>query len=479
MRVRFPFDAARVHQKSSHVKGTARPELNVRPHSGSSTVRRRSWRRSWKRVLLTLLGLTVLVGGALGHAAYRASRKPPTSRLALDAFYPEMPADSRHHYVNLPLDSGDPSSALFRGFYILSPRFQSGASVVFFLTDGQMELVGPNPDFSFFEAELPGLSYVLIGHRGHSPTLFPEVYPAGKVDLRRAVRLYGSAQRVEDIERVRRDMVEQRLLPPDGRIMIFAASGAGVLAQQYLQRYGDHVSRVLLASTGAPDLAREKGWDYARRFAEFDSSAAADLGKVLSTRSVSPSSLTYLLFQLGRKGNEGRVTQRTVLRGLLGANPFPYVWYRMHPSLSWLLSSTILDTPAADAAKVRMYELLGADLQRYGSTSRPDVSLMYTWTATLLQEYLTEDVAVPELRIDRSRYQGDVLVVSGLDDVVFSPEIGKAIANAYPHGRFVVVRGGHRLEQDREYQRAIRTAFFVHGLHAPRTEGLLASPPVS
>ena len=439
-------------------------------------MKRRSWRRVSTRVLLTLLGLTALVGGSVGHAAYRASRKPPISRLALGAYYPEMPADTRHHYLNFPLDYGDSSSALFRGFYILSPHFQSDAPVVFFLTDGQMELVGPSPDFSFFEAELPGLSYVLIGHRGHSPTLFPEVYAAGKIDLRRAMSLYGSAQRVEDIERVRRDMVTQRLLPPDGRIMIFAASGAGVLAQQYLQRYGDHVSRVLLASTGAPDLAREHGWDYARRFADFDSSAAADLGRVLRTRSVSPASLTYLLFQLGRERSEGRVAQRKVIRGLLGHNPFPYVWYWLHPSLSWLLSSIILDTPAGDAAKVRMYELLGADLQRYGTTSRPDASLMYTWTSKLLEEYLAAEVAVPELRIDRSRYQGEVLVISGLDDVVFSPEIGEAIANAYPHGHFVVVRGGHRLEQDRGYHSAIRTAFFVRGLHAPRTEALLASP---
>ncbi len=147
-------------------------------------MKRRSWRRSLTRVLLTLLGLTALVGGSVGYAAFRAIRKPPISRLALGAFYPEMPANARHRYLNFPLDYEDSSSALFRAFYILSPHFQSGASVVFFLTDGQMELVGPTPDFSFFEAELPGLSYVLIGHRGHSPTLFPEVYPAGKVDLR-------------------------------------------------------------------------------------------------------------------------------------------------------------------------------------------------------------------------------------------------------------------------------------------------------
>jgi pimeloyl-ACP methyl ester carboxylesterase len=429
------------------------------------------------RVLLVLLGLAALVGGSLGYVGYRASQTPPISRLALGAYYSEMPPDARHHYLNLPLDYRNSASALFRDFYLLSPHFQPGGPVVFFFTDGQMELVRPDSDFSFFEAQLPGLSYVLIGHRGHSPTLFPEVYPTGKADLRSAMNLYGSAQRVEDIERVRRDMVEQRLLPPDGRIMIFAASGAGVLAQQYLQRYGDHVSRVMLASTGAPDLAHERGWDYARRFSELDPTSAAALTEVMRTRSVSPASLTYLLFQLGRDGKDGRATQQRVIQGLRGHNPFPYVWYRLHPSLSWELSRTILNTPAADAAKVRMYELLGADLRRYVTTPRREVSLTCTWMSEVLAEYLAADVAVPELGIDRSRYRGEVLVISGLDDIVFSPAIGKAIAGAYPDGRFLAVRGGHRLEQDRGYHAAIRTAFFVQGLHAPGTEALLVAPP--
>jgi len=436
-----------------------------------------SWRHFAPRALVALFGLAGLVGGCLAYAAYRESRTPPASRLALDATYSAMPPDARHRYLNLPLDYGDSASALFRDFYIVSPHFQAGGPVVFFLTDGQMELVSPSPDFEFFEAELPGLSYVLIGHRGHAPTLFPEVYQNGKADLRRAMNLYGSAQRVEDIERVRRDMVQQRMLPPDGRIMIFAASGAGVLAQQYLDRYGDHVSRVLLASTGAPDLARERGWDYARSFAEFDSASAAALGEVIRTRAVSPASLTYLLFQLGREGTNGRVAQRRVLRGLLGHNTLPCFWYWMHPSLNWSLGSFILRAPAADAAKVRMYELLGADLQRYGTAPRPGASLMYPWTSRLLAGYLAGNVAVPELRIDRSRYKGEVLVISGLDDVVFAPGIGKAIAAAYPDGRFLVVRGGHRLEQDRGYQTAVRSAFFVHGLHAPDTEALLAARP--
>jgi pimeloyl-ACP methyl ester carboxylesterase len=428
---------------------------------------------------VSLLGLAVLVGGWLGYDAWHASRTAPSSRLALDATYPEMPPDARHRYLNLPLDHLNPAGARFRDFYLLSPNFQPGGPVVFFLTDGQMELVSPDSDFAFFEAQLPGLPYVLIGHRGHSPTLFPEVYPAGRVDLRRAMNLYGSTQRVEDIEHVRLDMVRQGLLAPDGRIMIFAASGAGVLAQQYLQRYGDHVSRVLLASTGAPDLARDRGWDYARRYADLDPASAKALADVMRTRSVSPPSLTYLLFQLGREGQDGFAAQQRVIRGLLAHNPFPYLWYRLHPSLSWPLSRTLLNTPAADATKVRMYELLGRDLRRNATTSHEDVSLMYPWAAEVLADYLSADVPVPELRLDRSRFRGEVLVVTGLDDVVFAPEVGEAIAGAYPDGRFLAVRGGHRLERDRDYHMAVRAAFFGHGLHASETEALLAAPPAS
>ena len=430
-----------------------------------------------RRALLALLALAAVTAGLAGLAALRKRQRPPASRLALDATYPGMPEDARHRYLNFPLDHGDSSHGSFRGFYVLSPHFEPGAPVVFFLTDGQMELVGPDPDFAFFEAEVPRLSYVLIGHRGHAPTLFPEVYRGGKVDLERAVRLYGSAQRVEDVERVRRDMVEQRLLPPDGRIMLFGASGAGVLAQQYLQRYGDHVARVLLATTGAPDLARDRGWDYARSFADFDSSLAAASGAVLRTWRIAPATLAWLLFQLGRQGADARVAQRRVLEGLLDHNPLPYLWYRLHPSLNWWLANTMLDAPAADAAKVRMYELLGADLRRHGPSPRPEVSPLYAWSAPLLSEYLVAGVTTPDLRIDRSRYRGEVLVVSGLDDVVFSPDIGRVIAEAYSGGQFLAVPGGHRLERDRAYHRALRTAFFLEGLRTPRTQALLAHPP--
>ncbi|MBI1764871.1 MAG: hypothetical protein HYR56_25965 [Acidobacteria bacterium] len=429
--------------------------------------------RRWRtRILYTLLTV-VLAGACWGYLTYRTQMKPPTTRLALDAVYPAMPPDARHYYLNLPLDYAEANSGQFRAFYLLSPNFQPNGPIVFFFTDGQMELVSPAPDYAFFEAQVPGVSYVLIGHRGHSPTLFPEVYPQGKTDLPRAMKLYGSWQRVEDIERVRRDMLAQGLLPPESKIMIFAASGAGVLAQQYLHRYGEHVSRVLLATTGAPDLAHARGWAYARDFAELNPALAATLNELWATTSVNQASLAYLLFQLGRTGQAGLTAQQRVIQGLHNGNSLLYAWYWLRPQLNWPLCQTLLSAPAADAAKVRMYELLGAELQ----PAKPTGPLLYRWSREILADYLAQNIALPDLQLERRQFNGEVLVVAGWQDVVFSPAIGRVIAEAYPDGRFLAVRGGHRLELDADYHRALRAAFFQQGLHAAATTTLLANPP--
>lgn len=430
----------------------------------------------WKWIVIALLVLG-LAGGAWGYRTLGDTQAAPRTRLALNAVYPDMPADARHRYLALPLDHADPGLGSYRAFYILSPHFDPKGPVVFFVTDGQMELVDTKVDFAFFDAQVPGVSYVLVGHRGHSPTLFPEVYRGGKTDLAAAMRLYGSWQQVEDIEAVRQDMLRAGLLPADGRIMLFGASGAGMLAQQYLHRHGRHVSRALLATTGAPDLARTKGWTFARALAELDPATSAALDRGARDGGGLSPGLAYMLFQLGRRGRAGLDLFHEVVRDS-GSRATPaYAWYWLHPGLNWPLGSRLMDMPAADAAKVRMFELMGADLRAYAGGRKTGAPLLYAWSAEILRDYLAAGVAPPDLQLDRARYQGEVLVVSGADDIVFSPAIGQAIAAAYPDGRFVLVRGGHRLERDRDYQRALRGAFFRQGLHAPGTGALLDRPP--
>ncbi|WP_296952980.1 hypothetical protein [uncultured Massilia sp.] len=443
-----------------------------------------------KRIALVLCLLAAL-GAAVGHAMLSSLQAVPATRLAPDAAYPDMPADVRHRYLTVPLDHAAPARGVYRAYYLLGKGFDPAGPVVFFLTDGQMELVSPDADASFFDAQLPGLSYVLVGHRGHGPAQFPEVYRGGRTDVAAAMNLYGSWQQVEDIERVRQDMAAHGLLPPDGRIMLFGASGAGMLVQQYLHRHGGHVSRALLATTGAPDLARLGGRSFARRLDEFDPRTAAALARRGAAGGVAPD-LAYMLFQLGRQGAAGLARYADIVPDTGSAAPLAYAWHWLHPSLNWPLARSLMDAPAADAVKVRMVELMGADLKARaggsaggsaGSSSGGNAGgsagepLPYAWSAQVLADFMAADAPLPDLRLDRARFRGEVLVVAGAQDVVFSPAIGAAIATAYPDGRFLLVRGGHRLERDPAYQHALRRAFFRHGLHAPQTRALLAAPP--
>ena len=424
--------------------------------------------RKRRPVLLVIIALIVVAGGWI---AWTWAHVAPKERLEAGAEYPDMPADAHHHYIDLPLDHADPAGPRYRGFYILSANFDAHGPVVFLLTDGQMELVHPGIDMAFFDMQLSGVAYVLIGHRGHKPAQFPEVYPGGSLDIAAAMKFYGSWQQVEDIEAVRQEMVRKQLLPEDGRIMLFGASGAGVLAQQYIARHGEHVSRAMLVTTGAPDLSRRLSRTYARPLRELDQDAAAHL----SHAGPDPAR-AWLAFQLSRSGAAGLDTLRSVAAADAGGNPLPRIWQSLHPSRNWTIARLAMTMPAADAAKVRMYELMGSDLRaRVGDDDVP----LYRWSATVLGSFLSGKVLPPGLELDRSRYAGEVLVVSAEGDAVFSPTVGQAIASSYPNAAYLLVRGGHRLELDRPYHNALRATFFRRGLQAPEVRQLLAQAPRS
>ena len=126
--------------------------------------------------------------------------------------------------------------------------------------------------------------------------------------------LYGSDQQVEDIEAVRRDLERSGDLPSGGRVALFGASGAGVLAQQYLAKYGRHVTRAILQVTGAPDLARSRGESFSPAFAEFHPEGAALLRACLRDGDGDTAGLSYVLYQLARGRPDGRQAQHEILQ---------------------------------------------------------------------------------------------------------------------------------------------------------------------
>ncbi|MDQ1253819.1 MAG: hypothetical protein QG646_3008, partial [Euryarchaeota archaeon] len=84
-----------------------------------------------KAKLFIFLILTILAAGLVyGLYEYREFTAVPTGRLAAGSYYPEMPPDSHHYYLQLPIEHNNPELSNFTGFYILSPNFKPGGEVI-------------------------------------------------------------------------------------------------------------------------------------------------------------------------------------------------------------------------------------------------------------------------------------------------------------------------------------------------------------
>jgi pimeloyl-ACP methyl ester carboxylesterase len=428
------------------------------------------WRvciRKIKTKLAILIALLLLFAIGTGIYLHLDLYSIPDTRLALDGTYLEMSEDPFRKYINLQVDHNDPSKGQFRGFYLLSPHFYDSKNITFVLTDGQMELVTTRTNFGFFEELLGPGSYVLMGVRGHSPTYLPEVYKDGMVDIGAALNLYSSAQQIEDIEQVRLEMVRNGTLEPGRKINIFGASGAGVLAQQYVSKYGTNVERVLLESTGAPDLSRASGIKYSPDLKDFNPDAAALLEEILQTGSVDRSAIANILYQLGRTSMTPRESQISLLAEV--KNGSWMLRYRFDPKYNVSVLNYLIKSPRMITARVRWFELVGQDLLEYDAEK--GIDLLYEISreplTDLVDFYRKNGQLSLGLSVKRD-FPGEVLVLKGTEDVVFSDEISQKLQQAYPNARLLLFRDGHRMQNDKEKYRELRVSFFDKGFASER-----------
>ncbi|MBZ5856820.1 hypothetical protein [Flavihumibacter profundi] len=423
-------------------------------------------RFSRKKGLIILAAIVLPVIAGILYYEHQSFYEIPKTRLGLNESYTDMQEDSFHHYMNFPIDYNDSLKGQFRGFYLLSPGFYKSKNITFLLTDGQMELVGTKTDFGFFENVLRGCSYVLIGVRGHSPTLFPEVYNNGKVDYKMATNLFNSDQQVEDIEQVRLDLIKKGCLSKCDKINVFGASGAGVLAQQYISRYGENVKRVILESTGAPDLARKSGTKYSPDFKDFNPKAAAVLDSVLKDRPSDKKAICNILYQTGRTEKSPKDEQMRIVEQL--RNGGSLLKYKFKPGTNISIMDYIIKPPGEIAARVRWFELVGYDLMSYDS--QKETNLLYEISSVavsdLLTYYKSNRIPAKEFNINRNNFQGEVLLLKGTEDVVFSDDINREIQKQYRNSRILFFKDGHRMQNDKEHYINIRNAFLNKGFSA-------------
>jgi len=152
----------------------------------------------------------------------------------------------------------------------------------------------------------------------------------------------------------------------------------------------------------------------------------------------------------------------------------------LSPSCNFPLVRRMLDAPRELEVKVRSYELIGDDLEDYHPASAQEVCLGYEWIEVLLADLLKarEDSEIPitKIQLNRSRYQGGVMIWSGTADQVFSEQMGQWLYQSYPHARLALFNDTHERGRYPDYRREFRRDFFVHGLNSPEVQAHFNDP---
>lgn len=209
-------------------------------------------------------------------------------------------------------------------------------------------------------------------------------------------------------------MQKKGLLPPDGKIMLYGGSGGGFLVQQYLDKYGSHISRAFIEFSGAPDIAQQHNVTFASNLYE-QNPDAAKVYFVLS-QNETRTSLAFTMFKLGLEGDKESQTRivESHVEGSKLKDKYLYFKKWINPSYNFPLVSFIIGVPSELEVKVRIYELTGADLKKYNPASPQEVNLMYEWTGVILADFLKANansiISIPHFSLNRSNYTGEVMV---------------------------------------------------------------------
>jgi pimeloyl-ACP methyl ester carboxylesterase len=166
--------------------------------------------------------------------------------------------DFYHRNLMVPIDHFNASEGSFSLYYELSTNFKFDQPTIFFLIDQQQSYgeVG-RIDVSNWAQFDSSFNLVFIEVRGRQYSYIDASKADGAVDWERVYRLLCSRQMVEDIECVRRDLFKDH---PESKVFIFARSGGGYIAQEYLAKYGNHIQRAYLQCAPNPIIMRQLGY---------------------------------------------------------------------------------------------------------------------------------------------------------------------------------------------------------------------------
>lgn len=254
--------------------------------------------------------------------------------------------------------------------------------------------------------------------------------------------------------------------------MLYGGSGGGFLVQQYLAKYGKHVSRALMESSIAFDVARAKQMKATCNFVEemkkYDSNVLKQLKQIIEQKKVDRLCLMRILQRIPYNFENGTEIQSKIIKEIHNDNFTLYKKFLWKPAYNFYIIKYFFKLPDTAAGKVRIFEFLNKDLKNYQpDPANPD--LLMDWMGELLKDFSCQ-VALGKLQIPqfdltqkRKEFKGEVLVLSGKKDHTALAKVAKEMSHYYPNSKYALFDDTHRLPRYPKYYRAIRKSFLTEG----------------
>ena len=109
---------------------------------------------------------------------------------------PKPQKNGKVYHLLLPVDHSDSSKGSFKGYFVVGPNQSQFQPPVFFIADGQMNMIREDKDCSDYIEWFAGAPFILPCVRGFSPELLEKCKRYnGTIDMEMARRVFSSWHR--------------------------------------------------------------------------------------------------------------------------------------------------------------------------------------------------------------------------------------------------------------------------------------------
>lgn len=156
---------------------------------------------------------------------------------------PDPVEDAHHRYLEVPICHARPDWGTFKLYYEVNSDFDRSKPTIMLPGSGQVEESWAGfADRYKNEVLETDCNVVVFQYRGTFASRIDRVAIHRKLDWSEAYQIFRIENVVEDMDRVRRD-----LLGTDGKLHLWGCSAVAVVAAAYLAKYSRHVPRAFLS----------------------------------------------------------------------------------------------------------------------------------------------------------------------------------------------------------------------------------------